>query len=150
MRFGRPLPRPDSILISGACCGPSVGAFRTILVAAIAYAVKNNFSQVVLVVHAKGNLDNVISDSIGKDMVKKIQKGPTSVIQGVRLGLTTERIAIPFLGDAVFVAAHTSTSYLKKLEADHKCKTLFYVPWRDEELAEFLVRHQSHEIKADA
>jgi len=131
-------------------CGPSVEAFRSIFVAAIAYAVENNISQVVLAVHTKGNLYNVISESIGDEVVKEIQKGPISLVEEVRLGLTTERIAIPFLGDTVFIAAHTSIDYLKKLEASHKCKALFYVPWIDQELTEFLARHPSNEIKADA
>lgn len=131
-------------------CGPSVDAFRAVFVAAAAHAVQNKISHVVLAVHAKGNLDGVISDAIGEDAVKKLQKGPIPLAAGVMLGLSTERIAVPFLGDAVFIAAHTSTDYLKTIESNRKCKALFFAPWRDEELEDFLKRHPSTELKAEA
>ena len=130
--------------------GPSIDGFRDVFVAAAAYAVKNGIKHVVLAVHTKTNLHGVISDAIGENTVKSLEKGHVKLVSDVDLDLTTERIAIPTNDKYVLVAAHTSTKYLKTLESNPMCAAVFFAPWQDAELADFIERHGSDEIRANA
>lgn len=130
--------------------GPSVDGFREVFVAAAAYAVKHGIKHVVLAVHAKTNLYGVVSDAIGEITVKSLGKGSVNLVSGVALHLTTERIGIPTHDKYVLIAAHTSTKYLEKLESDPMCSAIFFAPWHDQELSEFIKRHGSVELGANA
>ena len=130
--------------------GPSVDGFREIFVAAAAYAVKHSIKHVVLAVHAKTNLYGVVSDAVGESAVKALDKGSVNLVSGVVLHLTTERIDIPTHDKYVLIATHTSTKYLEKLESDPMCAAIFFAPWHDQELSEFIGRHGSVELGANA
>lgn len=125
--------------------GPDTAAFKRAFVAAFNHAVQSESQQLVLAVHALTNLDGVISDALGEKVTKAVAKAPVT-FEGVAVGLMTERIPCPFRGKAVFVAAHTSTAFLKKLESHHQQSDLFFVPWSEEEQQNFVSRTHSQQV----
>lgn len=127
-------------------CGPDENAFKKILIYATKYAKNNNINQLVIAVHAKNNLDGVITKVLGKNTVKNIMDNSLE-FDGVNIGLMTERIDIPVNGDVVILAVHTSTKFLKKLELNRQQKALFYLPWLQEELEAFIKRNTSTQIE---
>lgn len=130
-------------------CGPNMDAFRSVFASAVDHAYKTKINQLALSVHSKTNLDGIISDVLGEGAIKSLKKTPL-VVKGVKIGLVTERISVPFHGDVVFLAAHTSTKFLQTLEGHYQCKALFYVPWLPEELQAFLKRQASKEVPVHA
>lgn len=125
--------------------GPHADAFKRAFIAAFKQAVQSDSRQLVLAVHALTNLDGVISDALGETVTKAIAKEPVT-FEGVSMGLMTERIPCPFRGKAVFVAAHTSKAFLKKLESHHQQSDLFFVPWSEEEQHDFVSRTGSQQV----
>ncbi len=120
--------------------------FRLGLAQAIALAHEKGLTQIAIAVHAKDNLDGVISEAIGESAVSTLQKsGGTIKYEEITFFLITEKIKSKFKGGIV-MAAHASPRYIKKLINDYRTTDLVYVPWTPSELAEYLNEYDSKEI----
>ncbi len=96
--------------------------------------------------HGKGNLDGVVSDTIGEGAVKTLQKTDGTInYEELNIFVITEKKSKFKRG--IIIATHASTKYLNKPLHDSRATDLIYVPWSPNELDEFLSEHNSEAVK---
>ena len=126
--------------------GPSIEDFEQALAFAVHLSKNNGTNQVAIAVHAKANLDGVISDSIGEQAVKVLQKANGTIqFNDVIIFLITKLVPSNFTS-GVIIATHANTNYLDTLMSDRRATDIVYVPWAPEELDLYLQNNKSTAI----
>ncbi len=109
-------------------------------------SIKNKTKEVALAINTKQQLRRgIISDVLGDNFVKDIDKNGCVSIGGVSIYLLTERIASNFK-KGVILACHPSSQFMEKLAKDYRATDIVYIPWALEEYTDYLSQNKSIEI----
>jgi hypothetical protein len=109
-------------------------------------AQKGGYSQVGLAVPTKGNLDGIISDVIGEDAAIILQRKNILDLKGMTIHIITEQVK-PKSFKGPILAAFTGVDLIKKMVRAGYASDIIFVPWLDEELAEYLILYASQELE---
>jgi hypothetical protein len=90
-----------------------------------------------LAVHTKNNLDGVVSNVFGKDVVRVLDRDNRLELKGMVIQLITEKIQIRRLEGPV-LAAFIDPKKLDSIVASSGVTDVVFVPWAAEERADYL------------
>jgi hypothetical protein len=122
--------------------GPSKEGFIIGLLKAVDVAKANGTNEVLLSVHTLSNLEGVIRDTLGEDVLKRFTKERVGEMDGVKIHLETEKIRSAFSKGVIF-APFVSTKLLTKLEGDFRGTDIVYVPWAETERDAYVAANPS-------
>lgn len=128
--------------------GPDENTLRAAFKKCRELAQKGKYSQVGLAVPAKGNLDGIISDVIGDNATNILQRENKLDLKGITVHLITERIKPKSFRGPV-LAVYITNDLIKKMVRAGYATDIVFVPWLDEELAEYLSLYDSQEFEID-
>lgn len=111
-------------------------AFKLAFARCLDWLQENGHAKMAIAVPTKGNLDGLISGVLGDQLVTQLQKKKVADLRGLQLYLITDRIT-PHGFSGPVLAAYTSPERAKYLSTWPSCKALVYVPWAEEEAADF-------------
>lgn len=95
-----------------------------------------------LAVHSKNSLDGVVRDVFGADVIRVLDRDNKLDLKGVTLHLLTEKIQVRKLEGPV-LAAFVNPDKLDKIVACAGVTDVVFVPWAEEELGAYLIKHPS-------
>jgi len=98
-------------------------------------AVEGRYADITLAVPGKTNLDGMISEFIGEQATRSLQRDNKLDLHGLTLNLATQRIAVRHRGPVL--AAFVSIKYIRVLAKSHYVTDLVYIPWQEDELPAF-------------
>lgn len=95
-----------------------------------------------LAVHGKSNLDGVLRDEFGADVMRVLDRDNKLDLKGITLHLLTEKIQLRKLEGPV-LAAFVDPDKLGNIVACAGVTDVVFVPWAAEELSAYLLTHPS-------
>lgn len=95
-----------------------------------------------LAIHSKNNLDGVLRDVFGVDVIRVLDRDNKLDLKGITLHLLTEKIQMRKLEGPV-LAAFVNPDKLDKIVACAGVTDVVFVPWVAEELGAYLTKHPS-------
>jgi hypothetical protein len=117
--------------------GPDMEALKAGFKKCGELAQRHGYTQLGLATPTKGNLDGVISDLIGEEAVKILQRDNILDLKGITIHLITKRVSPSHKFSGPVLAVYTPIDQIKSLAKSHFCKGLIYVPWTQDEGPKF-------------
>ena len=119
--------------------GASSAGVHTALVGALDLCAQFGAKQITLVMPTKGNFDGtVISEVLGKEVTKALQKSRPVNIEGVALCLESPQTLRNKMSSGVVLAAHISIKDMEIVDATHSANAILFLPWIEEEGKQWL------------
>jgi hypothetical protein len=116
--------------------GPDLEALRTAFKKCGEVSQQKKYTQLGLATPTKGNLDGVISDLLGEEAVRILQRDNVLDLNGISIHLITKKVKPKNFAGPV-LAIYTPIDQVKLIAHASYCKALIYVPWTDDEAPEF-------------
>ncbi len=92
-------------------------------------------AHITLAVPGKGNLDGMVSEFIGEQATRALQRDNKLDLGDLTLHLATQRIPVQHRGPVL--AAFAAMKHVQTLAKSHYVTDIVYIPWQEDELPAF-------------
>jgi hypothetical protein len=113
--------------------GPDEAALRSAFAQCSALREKRGCAAMALAVSGKNNLDGVVRDVFGDDVIRVLDRDNRLDLKGITIQLLTERIQVRKLEGPV-VVAYVSPAKLDKVVSCSGVTDIVFVPWTRDDL----------------
>jgi len=127
--------------------GPDSKGVAETIKKALEICQEEKIDQLAIAVHTKDQLRaNTISDVLGKDFIKALNKNNYAKLGDLEIFLITERINPTNFTKGPIVGFDISIKFLKRLSNDTRATDIIFKGWTEEEQQEYLNLFKSEPI----